>query len=37
LLDTWLGAKLFARLSDPGARRIALCLMLFVGVASLFM
>src|SRR5215475_8946424 len=37
LLATWLGAKLFARLSDAGVRRIALCLMLFVGVASLFL
>ena len=37
LFATWLGAKLFARLSDAGVRRIALCLMLFVGVASLFL
>ena len=37
LLATWLGAKLFARLSDAGVRRIALCLMLSVGVASLFL
>jgi uncharacterized protein len=37
LLATWLGAKLFARLSDAGVRRIALCLMLCVGVLSLFL
>jgi uncharacterized protein len=37
LLATWLGTKLFARLSDAGVRRIALCLMLFVGVANLFL
>ncbi len=34
LLATWLGGKLFARLSDPGVRRLALVLMLCVGVTS---
>ena len=34
LLATWLGGKLFARLSDPGVRRFALVLMLCVGVTS---
>ena len=36
LLAIWLGGKLFARLSDVGTRRLALVLMLGVGVASLF-
>src|SRR5262249_45038762 len=36
LLSTWLGAKLFERLSDTGVRQLALGLMLCVGVASLF-
>jgi uncharacterized membrane protein YfcA len=35
LLATWLGGKLFARLTDPGVRRLALVLMLCVGVTSL--
>ena len=35
LLSTWLGGKLFARLSDRGARQFALILMLCVGIASL--
>ncbi len=35
LLATWLGGKFFARLSDPGVRRLALVLMLCVGIASL--
>jgi hypothetical protein len=35
LLATWLGGKLFARLTDTGVRRLALVLMLGVGVASL--
>jgi uncharacterized protein len=35
LLATWLGGKLFTRLSDPGVRRIALVLMLCVGITSL--
>jgi uncharacterized membrane protein YfcA len=34
LLSTWLGAKLFGRLSDAGVRRFALGLMLCVGVIS---
>lgn len=34
LLSTWLGAKLFGRLSDAGVRRFALGLMLCVGVVS---
>jgi uncharacterized membrane protein YfcA len=36
LLSTWLGGKLFGRLSDTGVRQLALGLMLCVGVASLF-
>jgi len=35
LLATWLGGKLFARLSDSGVRRLALVLMLCVGAVSL--
>ena len=35
LLATWLGGKFFARLSDPGVRRLALLLMLCVGITSL--
>jgi len=35
LLATWLGGKLFARLSDSGVRRLALILMLCVGVVGL--
>ena len=37
LLATWLGGQLFARLSDAGARRFALVLMLCLGTASIFM
>jgi len=37
LLATWLGSKLFAQLSDAGVRRLALVLMLCVGVGSLFL
>ena len=36
LLSTWLGAKLFGRLSDANVRRFALGLMLCVGVVSFF-
>jgi len=36
-LATWLGSKLFAQLSDAGVRRLALVLMLCVGVGSLFL
>jgi uncharacterized membrane protein YfcA len=36
LLATWLGGQLFARLSDVGARRFALVLMLCLGTASIF-
>jgi uncharacterized membrane protein YfcA len=35
LLATWLGGNFFARLSDPGVRRLALVLMLCVGITSL--
>jgi uncharacterized protein len=35
LLATWLGGKLFVRLSDYGVRRFALILMLCVGITSL--
>ena len=35
LLATWLGGKLYARLSDTGVRRLALVLMLCIGIASL--
>jgi uncharacterized membrane protein YfcA len=35
LLATWLGGKLFARLSDSGVRRLALVLMLCVAAVSL--
>jgi uncharacterized membrane protein YfcA len=35
LVSTWLGGKLFARLTDQGVRRFALVLMLCVGIASL--
>lgn len=35
LLATWLGGKLYTRLSDTGVRRLALALMLGVGIASL--
>lgn len=35
LLATWLGGKLFARLTDTGVRRFALVLMLCVSVTSL--
>jgi uncharacterized membrane protein YfcA len=37
LLATWLGGKFFARLSDTNVRRLALGVMLSVGVASLFL
>lgn len=37
LLATWLGGKLFARLSDHHVRRLALILMLGVGLTSLFL
>lgn len=37
LLATWLGGKLFARLSDSNVRRFALVLMLGVSVVSLAM
>lgn len=37
LLSTWLGGKIFARLSDRGVRRLALTSMLCVGIASLAM
>jgi hypothetical protein len=37
LLATWLGGKFFAKLSDTGVRRIALLLMLCIGVTSLFL
>jgi uncharacterized membrane protein YfcA len=37
LVATWLGGKFFARLSDNNVRRLALGLMLSVGVASLFL
>ena len=36
-IATWLGGRLFARLSDAGVRRFALVLMLCLGAASLFM
>ena len=36
LVSTWLGAKLFGRLSDTAVRRFALGLMLGVGVVSFF-
>jgi len=35
LAATWLGTKMFARLSDTGMRRLALSIMLSVGVFSL--
>jgi uncharacterized membrane protein YfcA len=37
LLATWLGGKFFSKLSDTGVRRIALLLMLCIGVTSLFL
>jgi uncharacterized protein len=37
LVAIWLGGKLFDRLSETGMRRLALVLMLFIGVASLFL
>lgn len=37
LLATWLGGKFFAKLSDTGVRRLALLLMLCIGVTSLFL
>ena len=37
LLSTWLGGKLFGRLRDSSVRRLALGLMLCVGVVSFFM
>ena len=37
LLSTWLGGKLFGRLSDTGVRQLALGLMLCIGIVSLFM
>ncbi len=37
LLSTWLGGKLFARLSDHGVRRLALILMLCVGIFGFIM
>ena len=37
LLATWLGGQFFARLTDAGVRRLALVLMLGVGVGSLFL
>lgn len=36
LVSTWLGARLFGRLSDTAVRRFALGLMLGVGVVSFF-
>jgi uncharacterized membrane protein YfcA len=35
LAATWLGGKLFERLSETGVRRLALVLMMCVGVAGL--
>lgn len=35
LVGTWLGSQLFSRLSEKTFRRLALCFMLTVGVASL--
>jgi uncharacterized membrane protein YfcA len=37
LLTIWLGGKLFDRLSETGIRRLALVLMLLIGVVSLFL
>ncbi len=37
LLAIWLGGKLFDRLSETGIRRLALVLMLLIGVVSLFL
>lgn len=37
LVATWFGGKLFARMSDPGVRRLALVLMLCVSVSTLAM
>lgn len=37
LLAIWLGGKFFAKLSDTGVRRLALLLMLCIGVTSLFL
>ena len=37
LLGIWLGGKLFDRLSETGIRRLALFLMLLIGVVSLFL
>jgi uncharacterized protein len=37
LLSTWLGGKLFGRLSDTGVRQLAFGLMLCIGIVSLFM
>ena len=37
LLGIWLGGKLFDRLSETGIRRLALALMLLIGVVSLFL
>ena len=37
LLAIWLGGKLFDRLSETGIRRLALALMLLIGVVSLFL
>lgn len=36
LAATWVGSHLFAKLGDIGARRIALCFMLTMGLISLF-
>jgi len=37
LLGIWLGGKLFDRLSETGIRRLALVLMLLIGLVSLFL
>jgi uncharacterized protein len=37
LLAIWIGGKLFDRLSETGIRRLALALMLAIGVVSLFL
>jgi hypothetical protein len=35
LVATWLGGKLFGKMNGPVARRVALSLMLFMGVIGL--
>jgi hypothetical protein len=35
LAATWLGGKLFGRLSETGVRRLALVLMMCVGIGGL--